>query len=46
MINFGNIIKENIKEKNPNWSKIPDHSYRILIIGDFSIRTKIIIYLI
>ena len=24
---------EKIKEHNPNWPEIPDHSYRILIIG-------------
>ena len=24
--------KKNIKEHHPNWSEIPDHSYRILII--------------
>ena len=29
------MIKENIKEHNPNWQQIPDHPYRILIIGDF-----------
>ena len=28
MINFDNIIKH-----NPNWPQIPDHPYRILIIG-------------
>ena len=33
MIKFDNSIKENIKERNPNWPQIPDHSYRILIIG-------------
>ena len=32
MINFNNITKENIKEHNPIWQQIPDHSYRILII--------------
>ena len=26
------IVKENIKEHDPNWPQIPDHSYRILII--------------
>ena len=37
MINFDDetLIKENIKEHNPNWQQIPDHPYRILIIGDF-----------
>ena len=33
MINFDNVTKENIKEHNPNWLQIPDHPYRILIIG-------------
>ena len=32
MINFNNITKENIKEHNPSWQQIPDHSCRILII--------------
>ena len=27
------ISKENIQEHNPNWLQIPDHPYRILIIG-------------
>ena len=33
MINFDYITKENIKEHNTNWPKIPDHLYRISIIG-------------
>ena len=33
MINFDDVVKENIKEHNPNWPQIPDHPYRILIIG-------------
>ena len=33
MINFGVVIKENIKEHNPNWPESPDHPYRILIVG-------------
>ena len=33
MINFDDVVKENIKEHNPNWSQIPDHPYRILAIG-------------
>ena len=33
MINFDDVAKENIKAHNPNWSKIPDHPYRMLIIG-------------
>ena len=38
MINFDDITKENIKEHNPNQPEIPDHSYRILIVGDFGSR--------
>ena len=26
MINFDDVIKEKIKEHNPNWPQIPDHS--------------------
>ena len=33
MFNFDDAVKENIKEHNPNWPDIPDHQYRILIIG-------------
>ena len=33
MINFDDVTKENIKEDNPNWPQIPDHPYRIFIIG-------------
>ena len=33
MINFDNLIEENIKENKPNWPEIPDHPYRILIIA-------------
>ena len=33
MINFDDVTKENIKEHNPNWPQVPDHPYRILIIG-------------
>ena len=33
MINFDNVIKENIKEHNPNWPRIPEHPCRTLIIG-------------
>ena len=32
-INFDYITKKDIKEHNPNWPKIPDHPYQILIIG-------------
>ena len=34
MINFDYITKGNIEEHNPNCPQIPDHPYRILIIGD------------
>ena len=27
-INFDDLIIENIKEHDPNWSQIPDHPYR------------------
>ena len=33
MITFDNVIKDNIKEHNPNQPRIPDHPYRILING-------------
>ena len=38
MINFDHVIKEETKEYNPNWPEIPDHPYRILIIGGFRSR--------
>ena len=33
MINFDDIINENKTPHNKNWPYIPDHPYRILIIG-------------
>ena len=33
MLNFDYIIREDIKVHNPNWPEIPDHPYRILLIG-------------
>ena len=33
MINFDDVVKENIKEHNPNWPQIPDHPYRTLRIN-------------
>ena len=33
MINFEEYTNENKKEHNLNWPYIPDHPYRILIIG-------------
>ena len=33
MINFDGILVKNKAEHNPNWPYIPNHLYRILIIG-------------
>ena len=33
MMNFDDVIKENINKHNPNWSQVPDYLYRILLIG-------------
>ena len=33
MIDFDDVVKENIKEHNPNWLQIPNHPYRILTTG-------------
>ena len=33
MIKFDDVTKANIKEHNQNWPEIPDHSYRMLIVG-------------
>ena len=33
MINFDNYTYENKIEHNPKWPHIPDHAYRILIVG-------------
>ena len=33
MINFDDYTNENKIEHNPNWPYIPDHPYRILIVG-------------
>ena len=42
MINFYDVVKENKKENNTNWPQIPDHLYRILIIGGSGSGKKII----
>ena len=34
MINFDDVVKKNKKDHSPNWPQIPDHPYRILLIGD------------
>ena len=33
MINFDSITNKNNKEQNEKWPYIPDHPYRIVIIG-------------
>ena len=33
MINFDDYVSENKTEHNENWPYIPDHPYRILIVG-------------
>ena len=33
MVNFDDYINENKTEPNKNWPYVPDHPYRILIIG-------------
>ena len=33
VINFDDVVKENIKRHNPNWPQIPKYPYRILTIG-------------
>ena len=33
MVNFDNYTKENKTKHNPKWTLIPDHPYRILIVG-------------
>ena len=35
MINLDSITNENNKEHNEKWPFIPDHPYRILIIGGY-----------
>ena len=34
MINFDDYTNENMIERNSKWPYIPDHPYRILVIGD------------
>ena len=33
MIKYGDVAKENIKNHNQNRPQIPDHLYKILLIG-------------
>ena len=47
MINLVSITNENNKEHNEKWPFIPDHPYRILIIGGSGSRkTKALLNLI
>ena len=47
MINFDDYTHENKTENNLNWSYIPDHPYRILIIkGSESGKTNALLNLI
>ena len=47
MINLDSITNENNKKDKEKWSYIPDHPYRILIIGGFgSGKTNLLLNLI
>lgn len=35
MINFYEVTRENMQEHIPYWPQIPEHQYRILIVGNF-----------
>ena len=47
MINFDNYVNENKTKHNKNWPYIPDHPYRVLIIGGSgSVKTNLLLDLI
>ena len=47
MINFDDYTNENKTKHNESWPYIPDHPYRILIIGDSgSGKTNVLLNLI
>ena len=47
MIDFDDYANENRTEHNKNWSYVPDHPYRILIIeGTGSAKTNLLLNLI
>ena len=47
MINFDDYANENQRQHNLKWPYIPDHAYRILIIGGSgSGKTNALLYLI
>ena len=33
MINLDSIVNDNTKKNNEKWPYVPDHPYRVLIIG-------------
>ena len=33
LINFDDFLKGNLNKHNSNWPEIPDHPFKILIIG-------------
>ena len=41
MIKHDDVTKENTKEHNPSWPRIPDHRYKILIIQGPGSKTTI-----
>ena len=46
MINFDDYVNENKSKHNKNWPYIPDHPYRILIIGGSgSVKTNLLLNL-
>ena len=47
MFNLDNIMNKNNKGQNENWPYIPDHSYRVFIIGGSgSVKTNALLNLI
>ena len=47
MVDFDEVTNENKTEHNPNWPNVPDHPYRILLIGDSgSGKTNVLLNLI
>ena len=47
MINLDSIINENNKKHNEKWPYMPDHQYRIIIIGESgSVKSNALINLI
>ena len=40
MINFDNYATEDKTEHNSSWPYIPDHTYRMLIVGGSTISDK------